>query len=181
MRAVVIYESMYGNTHLIADAIGAGIGPDIEVSVIPVTKAGSAVLNAADLVVVGGPTHVHGMSRAKTRQGAAEAADKPGSGLTLEPDALGSGLRDWLDSLGQYHAKAAAFDTRISAPAVLTGRASKGVGRALRHHGFELIAEPESFLVDKESHLAPEESERATRWGASLAAEITGDGQSARG
>ena len=25
MKAVVVYESMYGNTHLVADAIGAGL------------------------------------------------------------------------------------------------------------------------------------------------------------
>ena len=36
MRAVVVYESMYGNTHLVADAIGAGLGPAFDVSVVPV-------------------------------------------------------------------------------------------------------------------------------------------------
>src|SRR5579872_93280 len=70
MRAVVVYESMYGNTHLIADAIGAGLGSAFDVSVIPVSEAGSAVLADADLVVVGGPTHIHGISRARTRKAA---------------------------------------------------------------------------------------------------------------
>src|SRR6266699_2304830 len=57
---------------------------------------------------------------------AVEAADKPVGGLTVEPDALGPGLREWFGSLGRYPVKAAAFDTRMLGPAVLTGRASKG-------------------------------------------------------
>jgi flavodoxin len=53
VRAVAVYESMYGNTHLIADAIGAGLRPIFDVSVVPVSKAGPEVLADADLVVVG--------------------------------------------------------------------------------------------------------------------------------
>ena len=64
MRAVVVYESMYGNTHLVADAIGAGLSTAFDVRVVPVSEARPVVLADADLVVVGGPTHVHGMSRA---------------------------------------------------------------------------------------------------------------------
>ena len=169
MLAVVIYESMYGNTHLVADAIGAGLRPAFDVSVIPVSQATPAVLADADFVVVGGPTHVHGMSRPATRKGAVEAAQKPVSGLKLEPDALGPGLRDWFDALGRYSVKAAAFDTRLHGPAALTGRASKGVSRSLRAHGFDLVAEPESFLVTKQDQLEPQETARARDWGTKLA------------
>jgi Flavodoxin len=172
MRAVVIYESMYGNTHLVADAIGAGLGTVFDVRVVPVSRASSAVLDDADLVVVGGPTHAHGMSRAATRKAAAEAADKPVSPLKLEPDAQGPGLREWFSSLGRYPVKAAAFDTRIHAPAALTGRASKGVARLLRAHGFEVVAEPESFLVTKQDRLKPHETARAREWGVKLAASV---------
>lgn len=38
MRAVVVYESMYGNTHRVADAIGAGLEPSFDVTVLPVAK-----------------------------------------------------------------------------------------------------------------------------------------------
>ena len=172
MRAVVVYESMYGNTHLVADAIGAGLEAAFDVSVVPVTQADPAVLDGAGLVVVGGPTHVHGMSRASTRKAAAEAAGKPASPLNLEPDAAGPGLREWLGSLGHYPVKAAAFDTRMHAPAALTGRASKGVARLLRAHGFEVIAEPESFLVTKQDRLEPDETTRAREWGTKLAARV---------
>ena len=176
MRAVVVYESMYGNTHLVADAIGSGLADGFDVSVLPVSQADPAALEEADLVVVGGPTHAHGMSRQSTRHGAATAAKKDDSDLTLEPDAIGPGLRDWFDSLakGQHHASAAAFDTRMSGPSAFTGRASKGVSRALRRHGFDLVAEPESFLVTKDNHLAPAEDERAKTWGARLAAVTAG-------
>jgi hypothetical protein len=111
MRAVVVYESMYGNTHEIADAIGAGLETSFDVTVVPVAEAGPAMLADAGLVVVGGPTHVHGMSRAATRRAAGEAAAKPDSDVTLEPGALGLGLREWFGSLGRYPVKAAAFDT----------------------------------------------------------------------
>ena len=172
MRAVVVYESMYGNTHLIADAIGAGLETAFDVSVVPVAQAGAAALTGADLVVAGGPTHAHGMTRAATRKAAVEAASKPANPLEVEPDAAGPGLRDWFGSLGQYPIKAAAFDTRIHAPAALTGRASKGVARLLREHGFDVIAEPESFLVTKQDRLEPQETTRAREWGAKLAAAV---------
>ena len=172
MRAVVVYESMYGNTHLIANAIGVGLETVFDVSVVPVSQAGPAVLDGAGLVVVGGPTHVHGMSRASTRKAAVEAADKPASPLNVEPDALGPGLREWFDSLGHYPVKAAAFDTRMHGPAALTGRASRGVARLLSAHGFEMVAAPQSFVVTKQDRLEPQEDTRAREWGARLAAGI---------
>jgi Flavodoxin len=172
MQAVVVYESMFGNTRQIADAIGMGLVDGCIVSVVPVPQASPDQIKDADLVVVGGPTHVHGMTRASTRQGAAKMAEEAGSGVVLEPDALAEGLRDWLDELGKskVHAKAAAFDTRMPGPAALTGRASKGISRALRHRGYELVADPESFIVTKENTLEPGEEERARIWGAQLAA-----------
>ena len=170
MRAVVVYESMYGNTHLVADAIGAGLRTAFDVSVIPVSEANPAVLADADLIVVGGPTHAHGMSRAATRKAAVKAANKPVSPLRAEPGALGPGLRDWFASLGHYPVKAAAFDTRFHGPAALTGRASKAVTRLLRAHGFDVVAEPESFQVTKQDRLEPQETARARDWGTRLAA-----------
>jgi len=172
MRAVVVYESMYGNTHRVADAIGAGLGTVFDVTVVPVSQASPVVLAEADLVVVGGPTHAHGMSRATTRKAAVEAAAKPASPLEVEPGALGPGLRDWFGSLGRYPVKAAAFDTRIHGPAALTGRASKAVARLLRAHGFDVLAEPESFLVTRQDRLEPQETARAREWAARLAAVI---------
>ena len=172
MRAVVVYESMYGNTHLIADAIGAGLRTAFDVRVLPVAQARPEVIAEAELVVVGGPTHVHGMTRASTRKAAVQAADKPVGGLTVEPDALGPGLREWFGWLGRYPVRAAAFDTRMHGHATLTGRAARGIARRLREHDFDVVAEPESFLVTKQDRLEPQEQDRARDWGTKLATGI---------
>lgn len=170
MRALVVYESMYGNTRLIAEAIARGLGPAEDVAVVPVDEAAEQPLDFWDLVVVGGPTHVHGMSRKATRQSAVDAAHKPDSDLHLEPATPGEGLREWLDALPDVTGKAAAFDTRIDGPALLTGSASKSISKKLQHHGFEVLSEPQSFLVSKESRLLPGEEQRAQEWGHALAA-----------
>jgi len=172
MRAVVVYESMYGNTHLVADAIGEGLGALGEVTVVSAHRADRELLAAADVVVVGGPTHAHGMTHASTRRAAADAAGKPDSDLDLDPDAEGPGLREWFADIGQVDGSAAAFDTRMPGPPALTGRASKGIARKLRQHGATLVAEPESFLVTKDNHIEAEEGQRAVAWGEKLAAAV---------
>jgi hypothetical protein len=171
MKAIVVYESMYGNTHLVADAIAGGLrGDGDDVVVAPVGDATSELVAGADLVVVGGPTHAHGMSHQATRKAAVEAAEKPGSGLEMDPDAEGPGLRDWFDALDHLSTRAAAFDTRMDGPGAFTGRASKGIAKRLRHHGCTLVAEPMSFLVTKENHLVDDEAAHARDWGLQLAA-----------
>jgi len=170
MRVVIVYESMFGNTHLIADAIAKGLGPGNQVSVVPVAQADRDLLDGADLVVAGGPTHVHGMSRARSRASAVEMAHKDGNHLTLDPSADGPGLRDWLAGLGQIHARGAAFDTRIDGMAMVTGRASKTIAKLLEQHGLALLAPAESFLVTKDNQLRPGEQYRAEQWGGELAA-----------
>jgi len=170
MKAVVVYESMYGNTHLIAEAIGSGMREKADVAVVPVGEATAAALDDADLVVAGGPTHAHGMSRPESRTAAVQATEKPDSTLEVDPDAEGPGLREWFATLGSHAANAAAFDTRFDLPAAITGRASKGIARNLRRHGYTVIAEPESFFVTKQTHLEADEEARARQWGADLAA-----------
>jgi len=172
MKAVVVYESMYGNTHLIADAIALGLADVGEVVVVPVGGATAELLADAALLVVGGPTHVHGMSSSMSRKGAVEDAAKPEKDLALDPDAEGPGLRDWFDEVGTLPAMAVAFDTRMPGPPALTGRASKGIAKRLHHHGCRLMAEPESFLVTKDNHLADDEEAHARTWGAALAATV---------
>ena len=172
MRAVIIYESMFGNTHAIADAIAKGLEPLDNVVVVPMGEAGRERLDDADLLVMGGPTHFHGMSRPRTRKRAAATAQKPKNDLVLDRDAQGPGLRDWLTSLGHGHTKVAAFDTRFKGPAVLRGRASRTISRKLRRHGFEMVAKPESFFVTLENRLQPGEEARAQEWGKRLAARV---------
>ena len=173
MRVVIVYESMFGNTRVIAEAIAEGFGDETDVRVFGVADTDPNVVADADLVVVGGPTHAWGMSRPNTREGAPDYVRKPGSNLVLEPGAnTGPGVREWLASVGQHQTNAAGFDTRFKAPAALTGRASKGIDRELSRHGFIVVAPAESFLVNKKSHLLPGENNRGRAWGARLATTV---------
>jgi len=169
MRALVVYESMFGNTRKVAEAIGAGLRSCDNVEVAPVGEVTPEMLADVDLLVVGGPTHAWNLSRPPTRQSAVATAHKPDSGLTLEPDADGPGLREWFASIGELSCRAVAFDTRIKIPAALSGRAAKGIGRRLRQRGCTPAAKSESFFVSKANQLLPGEEERARAWGARLA------------
>ena len=139
MKALVIYESMYGNTREIAEAIAAGIGESADVHLVPTVEALDALTESPDLVVVGGPTHVHGMSRAKTREAAIADGNKPGSKVSVDPHTHGPGIRDLLESIKTLDAHAAAFDTRVAMPAWLSGRAAKGIARALGRRSARMV------------------------------------------
>ena len=138
MRVLVVYESMYGNTHAVANSVAEGLRDKAcDVTVVPVGRATEELIRHCDLLVVGGPTHVHGLPRPSTRRAAAEAAEKPDSRLALEPGALGPGLREWLDGLAPLRGiPAAAFDTRMEGPALFTGQASHGIAQRLRRRGY---------------------------------------------
>jgi len=168
MRAVIVYESMFGRTRAIAEAIASGIGDYAETTLVRAGDVGGSVLYDADLAVVGCPTHTRTMPQPVTRKAAPGYAKKHDSDLALEPGAVGSGVREWLSSLGEHMIYAAAFDTRTEGPASLTGRASRAISRSLAHHGMSIVAPPESFLVDEDSTLLPGEMARAAAWGATL-------------
>jgi flavodoxin len=170
MTALVVYESMYGNTRAIAEAVAEGLG---DAQALTVHEA-SDHARPGDLLVVGGPTHVHGMASHRSREMAVEAAEKNG-GAHVEPDATEKpGLREWLHDLpGGEHAKAAAFDTRFDKSQWVTGAASRGIAKRLRRRGYDIVSR-ESFLVsESEGPLAEGELDRAREWGATLATLLT--------
>jgi hypothetical protein len=78
MKAIVVYESMYGNTHVVAERIAAGMRTNSDVEVVPVSEATVQLIEGADLLVVGGPTHVHGISsdRSRALENAASKRDR---------------------------------------------------------------------------------------------------------
>lgn len=165
MRATVVYESVYGNTRAVAEAIAEGLGG---ASVVPVCEAGGSVAGA-DLLVVGGPTHMHGLSTTRSRQAAAAAEEE--KSLALDPGATAEvGLRGWLHDLAEVPAgRAASFDTRLDRSPWVTGVASRGIAKRLRRHGYRVLAS-ESFLVEEsEGPLEDGELERARAWGSKLA------------
>lgn len=181
MKSVIIYESMFGNTHAVADAIAAGLRTEGEASVVSAAEAGKADLSGIDLLVIGGPTHVHGLPWLASRRSAAHEAESSAGRLHVEPGASGrNGLRPVLEDLpegghsgsegdGAKRPAAAAFDTRRSGPSLLTGRASRAIAKRLRQRGYESAAAPVSFLVDGREQLLDGEIDRAVEWGKSLA------------
>jgi len=169
MKSMVVYESMYGNSHVVADRFAIGLRVFGKVSVVPVCDATADSLAGVDLVVVGGPTHVHGMSSERSRRAAVETATKPGSVLRLDAGAHGAGLREWLDSLDDGNQRAAAaFDTRSGGPVLLTGKASKAIARRLERRNFRVVDKPTSFIVQRDNTLAEGAEIAARLWGESI-------------
>jgi len=176
MKTVVVYESMYGNTHVVAERIAEGMRTKSDVQVVPVSEATVQLIQGADLLVVGGPTHVHSMSSDRSRAAAEQAASTPGSLLTMDKSANGIGLRKWLRQLPDGDGRSAtAFDTRMTGSPLVTGRASRAIAKQLARHGFDLFADPESFLVDHDNHLVAGAANRAYGWGRLLAMALEDD------
>jgi len=169
MDAIVVYESVFGNTRAIAEAIAEGMG---SVTVLPVHEA-AKWRGTVGLLVVGGPTHMHGLSTARSRRLAAEGDHEDGAGH-VEPGATEEpGLRAWLRDLPPNAAHhVAAFDTRFDKSEWVTGVAARGIARRLRHQGLQVVA-TESFLVENsEGPLVEGELDRAREWGATLARSV---------
>ena len=166
MNVTVVYESVYGNTRAVAEAIADGLGDAV---VLGVHEA-AELAERPELLVVGGPTHLHGLATHRSRQAAVDGAHEDGQ-THLEPGAADEpGLRTWLRDLPEVDgAKAASFDTRLEKSPWLTGVASRGIAKRLRHLGYNVV-DSASFLVeDSEGPLAEGELDRAREWGRKLA------------
>ncbi|MBS2548593.1 flavodoxin family protein [Catenulispora sp. NL8] len=185
MRALIIYESVFGNTHTVAEAIAEGLRTAGEATLVPAADAEGSLLASVDvdLLIIGGPTHGHGLPALYTRKPeprtAASAYGLPQAapGASEESD-----LRSVLDALPvgshvepqgiavKHQVAAAAFDTRRSGPVLFTGRTSRAIAKRLRQRGYASAARPASFLVDGQDQLLAGEIDRAVQWGKSLAA-----------
>ncbi len=164
-HVLVVYESMFGNTKTIAEAVADGLSAYAAVELVEVGAAPATLPVGVDALVVGGPTHAFGMSRASTREDAARQAQ----GTVVSS---GIGIREWLESLAPGDVTAAAFDTRIKWPRV-PGSAAHGAERHLRHRGFRILAKAETFWVQgSPGPLYGGEADRARRWGEKLGRKI---------
>jgi hypothetical protein len=165
MHAVVVFETLWGNTEQIAREIAEGIG--LEAAEMVEAVSAPAVLETdVDLLVVGGPTHAFSMSSEKTRESAKQ------QGATNIPL---RGIREWIESLSSpgRDVLVATFDTRVTSPR-LPGSAAKKAMKRLVALGFRPLAKPESFGVHGYSGPVTDgELERARRWGEHLAADVS--------
>jgi len=165
-NALVVYESLFGDAHTIANAIAAGLSTTMSVTVVDAREAPDEFGPDVDLLVVGGPNHQFGMPRPRTR-GQAERQ------MEAKFPSTHDGLREWLHRLHQGGGvPAAAFDLRLTHPGFLhhLDHASGQEEELLRDHGFDVIAPAEHFaVVDTAGPLQDGEVDRAKAWGATLA------------
>jgi hypothetical protein len=165
MRALVVFESMFGNTEAVARAVAEGLESRFDVEVAEVGHAPPAVPDDVDFLVAGAPTHAFGLSRRSTRENAAHQAHAAVVSQSI-------GLREWLAGLPERPgALAAVFDTRIDRPR-LPGSAAAAATRRLRKLGYRVVvASVASFYVTEvEGPLVQGQVERARAWGERLAA-----------
>jgi len=161
MKVLVIYDSAYGNTERVAQAMGQALSEQAEVEVKRVTEAETTQLAGLDLLIVGSPTQRFQML---------------------------SSVKSFLDSIpaqGLTGVRVAAFDTRIAledmdpgfARSVLNffirlfGYAAKPIAERLEKKGGEPVLPPEGFFVEgTEGPLKEGELERAAAWARQAAA-----------
>ncbi len=151
MKVLIIYDSVFGNTEKIAQAIGNSLGSKENVETLRVSDVKPEQLIGLELIIVGSPTRVFKPTKA---------------------------IINFLNKIplnGLKGVKVAAFDTRISTANVssrllnilvkLFGYAAKPIADKLEKKGGSLIIPPEGFFVkDSEGPLKDGELERAADW-----------------
>ncbi|MCW2767797.1 MAG: hypothetical protein JWO11_3756 [Nocardioides sp.] len=167
LRALVVYESMFGNTESVAAAVADGLAlAGAEVSLLEVAQASAVDIAQHDLIVVGAPTHAFSLSRHATREDAVRQG--------ADPARAEAGVREWLMNLPRDDTQrlAACFDTRVTRVRHIPKSASTRAGHLLVRNGLTLIDRPTAFLVQGTlGPLGVSELERATAWGQHLATE----------
>ena len=166
MTALIVTESLFGNTLAIAQAIGDGIadihGPQT-VRVVHASQAPTEVPPDVDLLVVGAPTHLLSLPNAGSRSHA-EAKGAPATPV--------AGVREWIETVAiPAGLRVATFDTSIP-DRIGFGTAAGAAARALRSRGAQPTVGPSFFVTGMEGPLADGELGRATAWGRELAAAL---------
>lgn len=161
MHAVIVYESLWGNTAAVARAVAEGFGPGARA--LTTDEATPAVVADADVLVVGAPVIAFGLASDKTREGIGHPdkhADNP-------PDVAHPSVKSWLASLPAGRGFAAAFETRLWwSPRGATGAIEHG----LRAAGYRIVEKAEKYIVvGSYGPLRDGELDRARAWGRSLA------------
>ncbi len=145
MKALVVYDSAYGNTEKIARAIAGALAD--EVRLLRAAEASPGELEGASLLIVGSPT-----------QG--------GRATPAVQEFLNKIPKDALKNIS-----VAVFDTRVKAViAKVFGYAAGRIASGLKEKGGSLTAPPEGFFVKgTEGPLVDGELERAASWAKGIA------------
>ena len=161
MKAVVVYESIWGSTAAVARAVAEGLGPDTPA--LSTSEATPAALAGVDLVVAGAPLMAFSLPTESTRNnlGSYEAkAPRP-------PDLSAPSMRSWLETVPRSSGRCAAFETRFRwSP----GSATRSILRGLERAGYRSADKGQRFLIaGTYGPMRDGELERAREWGAKLA------------
>jgi flavodoxin len=161
VKAMIVYDSLYGNTERIAQAIGHALGSREEVEIRRVSDVKPEQLAGLELLIVGSPTQ------------------------RFRPTAAINNLLKSIPKNGMRGVKVAAFDTRLAVSDIektpvlayfvrLFGRsayAAKPISGRLTKRGGELIIPPEGFFVHgMQGPLQEGELERAADWAKQIVA-----------
>jgi flavodoxin len=148
MKAIVIYDSQYGNTEEVAKAIGKGFGEEAKVVKVGDVKAED--IAPYHFVIIGSPT-----------QGGRQTVAIKAFVDNLPPEAL-------------KEKRLAAFDTRLKNVLVkVFGYAAPRIEAAIKAKGGNTTAQPQGFFVKStKGPLLDGELERAVTWARSVAAGV---------
>ena len=165
MKAIVVYESYWGNTAAVAKAIAGGIGPDARA--LSTSEATAAALAGAHLIVTGSPIIAFGLPSDKTRR---DMQARPDKKAPSPPDLTHPSIRSWIEGLpgsGAPAVKVAAFETGFK---MSPGGSAAKMLKMLEALGHTPVAKKQRFLVQGSYGPVKEgELERAKAWGAELA------------
>ena len=169
MKAVVVFESHWGNTAAVARAIAEGIGP--ETPALTTDEATGAAIAGVDLIVAGAPVMAFTLPSDRVLAGMAKAEAKPDEPA---PDLSHPSMRIWLDRLPHGTGRGAAFETRLWwSPGGATGAIERGLAEA----GYRRLEKGRKFVVTGGTGpLRDGELDAARAWGAELARSLAGLG-----
>lgn len=161
MKAVVVYESLWGNTAAVARAVAEGLGP--EARALSTAEAFGQAMSGVDLIVAGAPL----LGFRLPTDGMRDSIASNPAGAPRPPDLSHPSMRSWLAKLPAGHGSCATFETGLRwSP----GGATSAMARSLEQAGYRPLVKGLRFVVKgKWGPLRDGELERARRWGAELA------------
>jgi len=164
MKAVVVYESFWGNTAAVARAVAEGLGPDTPV--LSTAEATRDAIDGADLIVAGAPLMAFSLPTESTRRNLGMHNTK----APRPADLSNPSMRSWLDTVPAARGRCAAFETRFRRS---PGSATKPILRGLKKAGYAPAEKGMPFIISGTyGPMRDGELERARQWGARLSSTL---------